>query len=387
MRKIAFIIEDGFFSGMPLQALRYARAFKSHGVDVLCVYATENKLFGEHAKAYGLFVKECKLIRFRGSLNPLKQLKAILSFPMAIHRLAAILRRFEVSEVHIIGAHCLLGGIAAKILNIKTVVYLGGRLNDINPLFAKILYSIWNKIADIIIPNCEAVLQDFIKSIPNSKKCISVVPNLIDTSLYKPSLKSNRIVKEFELEPTTKVVTLIGSIYPLKGIHIYLQSIDFLNGLGVHNIQYWLIGERLEAHKDYFLKISHMVSEMSLNKCFKYLGVREDISEILSCTDILVVPSFSEGLPNVILEAQACCVPVIASDVGGIPELISHQQTGLLVTPGDWKALGHAIINLLRNDDLRSIIVKNAYNNITKKYDPSVVVDKILNLKMIERSE
>lgn len=79
----------------------------------------------------------------------------------------------------------------------------------------------------------------------------------------------------------------------------------------------------------------------------------EDVACWMKAADILVLPSHNEGLPNVILEAMACGLPVVATDVGGIPEAVVHGETGFLVPPGDHQELTARILALARNIDLR----------------------------------
>jgi glycosyltransferase involved in cell wall biosynthesis len=84
-----------------------------------------------------------------------------------------------------------------------------------------------------------------------------------------------------------------------------------------------------------------------------FAGFRDDLDHWMPNADLFVLPSFTEGLPNVLLEAHAAGVPVVATAVGGTPELVVHGETGLLVHAGDDAALADNMANLLSDDDRR----------------------------------
>jgi glycosyltransferase involved in cell wall biosynthesis len=99
-------------------------------------------------------------------------------------------------------------------------------------------------------------------------------------------------------------------------------------------------------------KLEQQVREAGLEENFLFLGCRNDVPDLLAACDLSVLPSESEGLPNAILEAMAAGVPVVATCVGGIPEIIENGQNGLLVPPQNPQALAEAILRILRDSNL-----------------------------------
>ena len=93
-------------------------------------------------------------------------------------------------------------------------------------------------------------------------------------------------------------------------------------------------------------EIEERVKSAGLEGRFRLLGLRRDVPELLRALDLLVLPSGREGLPNIVLEAMASGVPVVATDVGGTGELVIEGKTGSLVRPGDAEALARAILAL-----------------------------------------
>lgn len=115
----------------------------------------------------------------------------------------------------------------------------------------------------------------------------------------------------------------------------------------------------------------------ALGDRFRFLGPREDIPELMAALDILVAPSLNEGMGRVVLEAGAAGVPVIASRVGGIPDIVEERETGLLVTPGDTTALAAAILGLAADAGGRKRMRKTAQASIVPHYSLDSMVRKI----------
>ncbi len=111
-----------------------------------------------------------------------------------------------------------------------------------------------------------------------------------------------------------------------------------------------------------------LVKKLDLQEKVKLLGFRQDIPEILSIFDIFVLSSSWEGLGTSLLDAFASRVPVIATNVGGIPEIVRDGVNGILVPPGDPKALSRAIISLLKNKDLAGRIAKEGFHLAKEKF-------------------
>ena len=107
---------------------------------------------------------------------------------------------------------------------------------------------------------------------------------------------------------------------------------------------------------------------MCIESNVRFLGFREDVSDILPVLDLFVLPSISEGLPNVILEAMACSVPVLASLVGGIPEAVKHNYSGILVSAGDSNTIRDAMLDLLQHKQKRLKMGKNGRHVVEDKF-------------------
>jgi glycosyltransferase involved in cell wall biosynthesis len=109
-----------------------------------------------------------------------------------------------------------------------------------------------------------------------------------------------------------------------------------------------IIGDGPDRHL-----IEHEIDRLALRGKVELLGERRDTPELLHAADIFVLATRSESMPMSVLEAMAAGLPVVASEVGGLPEVVTEEQTGLLVPPGDPAALASAIARLLEDRELR----------------------------------
>ncbi len=110
------------------------------------------------------------------------------------------------------------------------------------------------------------------------------------------------------------------------------------------------------------------INDNNMSKYFRLVGYQENLPEILALIDIFVLPSISEGLPFAVLEAMAAKKPVIATNVGGVPEIITNNVNGILVEPMDSDALARAMIILANNPKKRNYIAEMGHKKIIENF-------------------
>jgi glycosyltransferase involved in cell wall biosynthesis len=102
-----------------------------------------------------------------------------------------------------------------------------------------------------------------------------------------------------------------------------------------------------------------------------FAGQVRNVQPFFGVADIMALPSFSEGSPNVVLEAMASSVPVVATRVGGVPEMLRDRDTALLVPPGDSAAMAAALVELIDNAELRSRLADRAHEHVVAEFTPA----------------
>jgi glycosyltransferase involved in cell wall biosynthesis len=139
-----------------------------------------------------------------------------------------------------------------------------------------------------------------------------------------------------------------------------------------------IVGEAIYQNSDmYKRKILLKANSVGLKDIIIFTGFRENIPEMLSSFDIFVLPSRSEGFGRVNLEAMAMGKPVVSTNVGGIPEVVSNGVTGILVEPGNSKALSHAIMRLLNDPPLRESMGREGRKRVEQYFTLHAHVQRV----------
>jgi colanic acid/amylovoran biosynthesis glycosyltransferase len=203
---------------------------------------------------------------------------------------------------------------------------------------------------------------------PGSHDKIVVVPCGVDTATFAGQRPPRGHEGPLRL-------LCVATLYEVKG-HTYLfDAIASLDDRGAE-VRCLLVGDGPDRKA-----LEARVADLGLSNRIEFLGqrTREEIIDLMHDADLLVVPSIPtqsgrrEGLPVVIMEAMSAGLPVVASAISGIPELVEGGQTGLLVPPMDAEALANAILRLANDDELRSRIVTAALARVREQYDLEVV--------------
>ena len=189
--------------------------------------------------------------------------------------------------------------------------------------------------AHIVIANSRAGAVKLMEErVPAHK--IAVIPNGLDLDLHRPR----------STERLARRVAVVANLRPGKGHDTLIDAaVEVLRCRPEATFE--VIGDGSERER-----LIAQADSRQVRRAFSFVGQRDDVPARLAEADIFVLPSRSEALPNAVLEAMAAGLPVVASDVGGIPELISHDRTGLLVPPGDPAALAAALLRVMNEKGL-----------------------------------
>lgn len=235
-----------------------------------------------------------------------------------------------------------------------------------------------NFFVDGILANSSAVKQSVIEKEGYPESQIDIIFNGIDTGVFSTDDSSRQKQRcAMGVNDQAVLVGSVGNIRPVKGYDILVEAAAIVcksdQAVRFSHAGEGALKEQLEAR----------CMELGISDRFNFMGANRDVQTFLSALDIYVQPSRSEGLSNAIIEAMAARLPVVATDVGGNPDLIENDVTGLLTPSEDSSALAEKILQLVRQPTMRSALADRAFNKVLEKFQLTSMIDNYKN-KYIE---
>lgn len=316
----------------------------------------------------------------------------------ALGRLLALMRR---GRYHIVHTHTtkagLLGRIAARLARVPIVVhtphghafhgYLGGP-GSRALVWTERMLARWT---DRIVCLTEAERVDHLRYRIGPRELFDVIPSGVDLARFagagglpadtpeggeeaptgRHSAGTSGVSREsLGLPPKGPLVGCVARLVPVKGVRFLLDAVPAIKA-AVPDARVVFVGDGPLREE-----LEQAARSRGLDGAAVFMGLRADVAALLSRFDIAVLPSLNEGQGRAAVEALAAEVPVVASRVSGLQEVVRDGATGYLVPPGDAQALARAVIHLLRDPELRRSMSARARASVAA-YDVSVMIDRI----------
>lgn len=233
--------------------------------------------------------------------------------------------------------------------------------------------------AHIVTVSCASKQQLAARAICSSN--ITVLHNAV-RPLSIPGAETTSEMRERKkrlgLSPDDHMILCVGRLSHEKAPADLVTALRYLASLEPKlPVQLVFVGEGPER-----ITVERMAHSAGLFGHVKLAGYCHDVRSYYQVADLVAIPSISEASPNALLEAMAAGVPVAATSAGGIPEIVSHEETALLVEPGDSASMAKAIHRLLRNKDLRTALVGRAQKLIQTRFSPEGRAQVLADLYM-----
>jgi glycosyltransferase involved in cell wall biosynthesis len=357
--KIAVLVPDLRTGGAERLLVDFASILRDREEDVsLDVLGLRDGSIREELEAVGCTVT---VVRSTGRVDP-----------AAIIRLRRELRRIKPSLVH---AHLPRAGIFGRIASLGSstpLVYTEHSSWEQHHLLTRILNQRTYHLNTAVVAISEMVRTSLLNRTSFPANRIVTIRNGV--APYTEHLSRHEAAERMYLPTDALIIGCTANLMPRKGQALLLEAFAKLDAVGA--LYCVLIGRDEGAEKELRL-LAHRLG--IADRC-RFLGFRADARSLLAAIDIFVLPSWLEGLPVALLEAMEAGRAVVATSVGGIPEVLIHEETGLLVQPGDSAQLAAALRTLAQNDAVRKRLGEAARNKILNEYSANVFVDKHLAL-------
>jgi len=319
----------------------------------------------------------------------------VITFPDMVQRIApkkdiaatfALYRHLRINKYHIVHTHNskagFIGRLSAKLAGVPVIIHTvhGFAFHDQEPLWRQILFRNLEKIAsrwcDKMIFISSPLIEWALKEKISAKDKIIKIYSGIDLDRFQPVSDEEKKQARIKLgiKPDGPVAGIVSKLWEGKGHNVLIDAFKEIKK-DLNDAKLIIVGEGYLEDE-----LKSYTEELGLKDSVIFTGFRSDVSEVMACFDISVLPSFFEGMGRVLLEAMAMTIPVVASNVGGIPDLVKNNKNGILVPPGDVSELTKAMKKLLTNRSLSISMGKNGHHTVTKEFSAESMNEKILSV-------
>ncbi len=219
----------------------------------------------------------------------------------------------------------------------------------------KLLTAITLKDADAVIAQTNYMEKELQ---PDRPRNILVIPNEIKTERFE-EIAYDGARRELEIDEDQKIILFVGRLHQVKGLEYLIEAISYVNQTEP-NARLILAGDGPEKEK-----LERVASDLGLSNRVSFSGwvANEHIPTYMVASDVFVLPSLSEGFPNVLLEAMAAGLPIVATNVSGIPSIVDNGINGFVVEPRNPAQIAARIVSILSD---RELVLRISGNNRKK---------------------
>jgi len=295
--------------------------------------------------------------------------------PMLIPRLVAVLRRERPAIVHTyLRTASYWGRVAACLAGVPIRIASERNVELARGSFANMLDRRLSSVTDRVVVNSTAIRDHLVRTERLDPAKIEVLHSGVPVfqALLEPEVHTMRW--ELGLGEFEYVVAFIGRLVPQKNPALFLEMAQAILRSGL-KCGFLLVGDGpLRA------TLGEQTRNLGIEESVRFVGVRNDMPRILGMIDLLVLTSDWEGLPNVVLEALAAGVPTVATNVGGVGELLADGVTGYIVPPRDLSTLVDRVIRMLGDKDFRAQCGRRGREYVQAHFSISAMVDRTVKV-------
>ncbi len=235
------------------------------------------------------------------------------------------------------------------------------------------LYATVLRLMQPITHHTITVTEQLYEQAAQRRAPATCIPNAVPIPPHAQNDRSHAFDQEWGFQHGDFIVGIVGRLVPVKGHRYLIDALALLSDLP--HIKLIVVGagkleDDLRGH----------VQQHNLTERVRFLGFRDDVPQIMQVIDCLCVPSLSEALPYVVLEAASFARPLVATNVGGLQTLLTDQETALLVPPADAPALAAALRKLAGDAALAQQLGQSAYNMVATRFSVERMVRDVLGV-------
>lgn len=372
--KILLVQLAADISGSAISGRLIAEGLLAAGMEVEVVFGYEGPIIDQYRDiGCGTHIVPHKSwLRRANFARSFRNISTELINSQALRKLA---KQLQPDLIYVNSIVSLAGVVAAYRLGIPCVWHIRELFQDIGgemyvPSFGgrRFVRSLL-KLPDQVVCISNAVAENILQG---ARSDCTIIPNAVSEHSFDLSLSSADCKQHFRVPSGSMIVGVPGTLRPMKGHTFFLDA-----ALQIPDCHFVITGD---GEASFVHSLKQKVRDLGIEDRTHFLGTVSDMQYFYRMCDVICIPSRAEPFGRTVIEAFAAQLPVVASNVGGIREIIDHEQTGLLVEYGDISALAHQINRLLTNDSLRFALATSAREKAERNYKKEIYQQRILNI-------
>lgn len=376
--RIIFINLSSNISGVEKVLLNLIDYLVKKSIEPIVVCQNEGQ-FTKELRNKGISIKIISIPMIVRTYNPIKLIEYLIRYIYFTKALLHILKRLDIDIIHCnFVVTALYSLITAKLTKTPIILHMHQILK--NRLLNKIIIRIVATYVDKIICVSYAVKNNLVQFGVSNNKCV-VIYNSIYNEASGKKIKPYGFRKEIGADDNSKIITMVGQIAEWKGQEVFIEAVSKLTGK-YNKLKCIIVGDIVHPlEQGYKERIYKKTSSLNLSGVIMFTGFRDDIGDIMNDSDVIVHASIKpDPLPTVIIEAMSAGKPVVATNVGGVPELVVDKESGFIVPPKDADAMAEAISKLLDSHILREKMGIEGKRVMENEFNFQENLTKLLNL-------
>jgi glycosyltransferase involved in cell wall biosynthesis len=373
-KKILYLITKSNFGGAQKYVYELACEAKNKGFEVSVVLGG-NGILRQKLAEVGITVY---------SLQSLKRDIGFFSEIRSFFEICNLLKKIRPDVLHLNSSKAGgVGALAGRICGVDKIIFTihGWAFNEnrnwLSKLIIKKIYwlTIFLSHTSIAVSTHTKKQAEQIPFHFLIKNKIKVIHNGIkDIQFFEKDYVRNFFQEKFKINKEDFVVGTLAELHPVKGLNLLISAGRKLTEEN-NNLKILIFGEGQEKNN-----LEKLIIDLSLQNKVILGGLLENGSKYLKGFDVFILPSLSEAMPLSLLEAAQAEIPVIATNVGGIPEIIENEKTGLLIKPGSEKEIEESVTRLLKNEIFTKELSTNLKNKVAVEFNVEDFYQKTFNL-------
>lgn len=286
-------------------------------------------------------------------------------------RLRALLNELCPDILHTYLLHGnVLGRIIGRLTGVPVIIGSERTIGQAG-FWGRLATRLTNPLTDAVEVNSVIGARVIVQDLEVPAKKVKIVKSGLDLADLNILPQRDAIRSELNVDGNQHLIVYMGRLRPVKGVEFGLRA--FASAHKCHsNIRLAIAGE---GDQRGYLEL--LAKELRITEFVSFLGVRKDVYQLLSAADSVLLPSLNEGFPRTAIEAMAAAKPLVATSVGGTPEAVIDEVTGLLVPPADSDALSDAIIRLVGDVDLQKRLGNAGRQRVEQNYSVEQYVARL----------